>query len=339
MKQHKLISFFLVITFLLVGLSSWTFYKRKSWKREYYTSSIGVAENHPVDLYAKLITQNGEKDSPSSLYDEDYFGDWGWSYASSYDIEHMPLPDSLHVHWVSLRERKFYKGIFKLPQKIIDSIFRNNEINKLEDIYYYGKHKKYFNFSIGIAPKGKVTVWIQGKNNYQKVIAHFQALESDGYSGNLTAQEAIDISLNDFYTSNKKIDSIIKNNIPPEIHKWEKLGKKFTYYIISKNLPKGVTSLEIDYFNQDSDEYNVSSENKFLIQSGAPKWIRSNEFDGEKQIYFKFNDSIILTFEEKRKYLSPKDTLVFLLQTHQNKKSTNAFVTTINEIDSLSINK
>jgi len=339
MKQHKLISVFLSITFILVGLNSWTFYKRKSWKREYYTASIGVAENHPIDLYAKLITKNGEKYSPPSLSDEDDFGYWGRSYGSSYDIEYMPLPDSLHLSWVSLRERKFYKGTFKLPQKIIDSIFKNKEINKFENTDYYGKYKKYFNFSIGIAPKGKITVWIQGKKNYQKEIARFQAQESDGYSGDLTAQEAIDISLNNYYTTNRKIDSIIKNNIPPELDKWEYLGEKFTYYIIHKKLPKGVTSLEIEYFNQESDEYNVDSENKFLINSGAPSFIKSNEFDGEKQIRFSFSDSIISTFKKQRKHIASKDTLVFLLETHQNGKNTNAFVTTINEIDSLILKK
>ncbi len=338
MKQHKLISVFLIFTILLVGLNSWTYYKRQSWKRVYYTASIGVAKNHPVDLYAKLITQNGEKYSSSSLSIEDDFGFWGNSYASSSDIEYMTLPDSLFIHWVSLRERKIFKGTFKLPHKIIDSIFKNNKDKKQKHTDYYGKLKKYFNFSIGIAPEGKITVWIQGKNNFQKEIARFQAQEFDNYLGNSTGQESIDKLVGKFYSSNHKIDSIIKNNIPPELKKWEFLGKKFTYYIIHKNLPKGINTLKIDYFNKDGDEYNVSSHNNFLIQSGAPKWITSNKFDGEKQLRFSFPDSIISIFKEKKKHLTAKDTLVFLLETQPNENSTSSFVTTINELDSSSIN-
>ncbi len=339
MKQHKLISIFLSITFILVGLNSWTFYKRKSWKREYYTASIGVAENHPVYLNAKLITINGEEYSQPSLFSKDDFGFWGDSHSSSSNIEYMTLPDSLFVHWVSLRERKIFKGTFKLPHKIIDSIFKNCKDKKQEDRDYYGKLKRNFNFSIGIAPEGKITVWIQGKRNYQKEIARFQAQEFDSYLGNATGKESIDKLVRRFDAPNKKLDSIIKNNIPPETNKWENLGEKFTYYIILEKLPKGVNSLEIDYFNQDSDEYNVSNQNKFLINSGAPKWIRSNEFDGEKQIRFSFTDSIISIFKEKRKHLIANDTLVFLLETHQNKKTTSSFVTTINEIDSLNLKK
>jgi len=331
-KLHTLIKIYLLITVLLTVLSLLKIYNYKSWLRENYAVSIGVAKDHPIRMTIDITTRNNKKYKSSSLY-EDEFSRWGSSFSSSDAIKYLMLPDSLKLNWVSLRERKIYKGNFKFPAKIIDSIFKYEKDKKKSDLdSYRNTVTYYFDFSIGIAPKGHVTIWLVGKD-FQKEIAQFQAEEvpvfedGDYRFTNDNMDELIEAFTKK--PQNERLDSLLINKIPPELAKWDDRIAKFNYYIITKNFPKGITNLTINLFNGEKSIYNITKNNKIKITGNAPSFIKSNYYDEDKEIRISLEDTIITHFKTQRKALQKKDTLVLLLAYKQEMDSVNALLTTI----------
>lgn len=340
MDIHKLTKLYLIITLLLVVLNLWKIYKVKPWKRVYYGASVGIAKNHPVDLYAK-ITQNGKAVFKPSLSDEDNFVNWGDGSITDVGVINELLPDSLILKWVSLRERNIYGGTFKLPTKKIEWYYKNKKDKLITDksYYYPTKIKKYFNFDIGVAPEGEITVWIVGDGFFRKEIAHFKANEIDTYHYStireIPKQESIETALQDYLNSptSYQYDSIIKNKLPPEINKWKNYQKKFTYYVVVKDLPKDIFNFELETFNKEMDIYSVNEQNKWLFYSGAPKHIKLKS-NKKRDLKFEFDDDLISIFRSKEKALFPNDTLVFLLKGNGALKDVSSFLTSVNEIKS-----
>ncbi|MGM5631962.1 DUF2931 family protein [Apibacter raozihei] len=84
----------------------------------------------------------------------------GWGNDSgtmSVSTERMSVPDSLEFTWYSVKENKFYTGKWKLPHERIYNLFKDGFIDG-----FSGKHETYNNIIIGLAPKGRVTVWLGG---------------------------------------------------------------------------------------------------------------------------------------------------------------------------------
>lgn len=324
MKMHRLTLVLLAATFLLLVLNIWTAYKLKSWKRIYYTAAVSVADKHPINLSSKIIAVDGAEYDKPSIFDENEFAHWGWNSGSSYDIESMLLPDSLVIEWVAIREQKKFGGTYKLPTQKIDSFFKHRKDKLMLDTDYYGKIKKYFSFDIGVAPEGNVTIWIVGKGGFRKEIMHFKAKE-------IKDKEAIDRGTKVYLDTPQSNDSIIRES--PELEKWQNYQKKFNYFVMYSNLPKGVNTLKIRTFNCENDSYDISKENKIVFHSGSPSYIKSNAFDGEKYFEIRFKDNLISIFEAQEKLLKPNDTLVFLIAGSEDSKSISYTLTSIDEMN------
>ncbi|MDH7464189.1 DUF2931 family protein [Chitinophagaceae bacterium 26-R-25] len=83
------------------------------------------------------------------------------------------VPDSLHLLWRSHAEHKFYKGSFALPKEKITALFKEGFM----DTYFDTVRKETYNiFIVGIAPEGRVTVWMSARG-MQREVAHFRAQE------------------------------------------------------------------------------------------------------------------------------------------------------------------
>lgn len=79
-------------------------------------------------------------------------------------------PETFEITWLSLVERKFYKGKWLLPK---------NKIKNYSDKGVYGEHKN-FNYNkiqIGLAPKGLVIVWLINDEETQIEIGRYQATQ------------------------------------------------------------------------------------------------------------------------------------------------------------------
>ena len=332
MRLHKLILVFIIISIILVALNINKYNDFQSWKsdRHYYTAAVGFAEYHPIDGVFTLKAKNGEK---FTLFNNEDFGYWGRAY--NLDLEYMQLPDSLSAHWVALRERKIFKGTFELPYQKIDSLFKMSNPNRgVFDIYGKGDVFAY-TFIIGIEPDGYITLWIEGNYKYQKEIARFKAETTNKYIENATEQESIDELTERLFdrSQTRQLDSIFKYNIPADTTKWKNYSKKYYYYLQFENFPTNIYAMNIDFFNEEKDEFLIKKDTKYFIESGVPLYLKTNKFENDKDIRLKFSEELTHYFNKKQSVLKTSDTLVFLVKYDELQKSMYSSLTTVNEIN------
>lgn len=115
----------------------------------------------PVDFPAVVIAGalyapgNVFASFPSSALTE---GEWGMSNSfNAKDVHPVALPDTLRVLWFAVRERKFYGGEISLAGLPIREAFAEGYFDKPT-----GKRVCYNGFRIGLAPGGRITVWVYG---------------------------------------------------------------------------------------------------------------------------------------------------------------------------------
>lgn len=114
------------------------------------------------------------EDRPSTI--RHGYGDNGWGFPGSYSIGNTApkhLPQKLKLHWYSFTEDKFYEGNFTLPYDRILELF-NEGFNMRR-----AKVKcTYEDIVVGIAPGGRVAVWVKGDGK-QTEVGIYQAEESE----------------------------------------------------------------------------------------------------------------------------------------------------------------
>ena len=131
-------------------------------KRYEWSTSISVPKEYPV------VIQRG-------FMGKSFFGpsciSSSWGMGIEVAKKHaFNLPDTFEITWLSLVERKFYKGKWILPKNKIKEYFENG--------YNYGNKKINYNqIQIGLAPKGLVIVWLLGENGIQIEIGRYQATQ------------------------------------------------------------------------------------------------------------------------------------------------------------------
>ncbi|KQB40382.1 DUF2931 family protein [Flavobacterium aquidurense] len=79
-------------------------------------------------------------------------------------------PDDFEITWLSLVERKFYKGKWILPKNKIQQYLE-------EGFNYNNKKIKCNKIQIGLAPKGMVVVWLLGDYGMQIEVGRYQATQ------------------------------------------------------------------------------------------------------------------------------------------------------------------
>jgi len=124
-------------------------------------------------------------------------GEW-WSSSSVYAVgeERKKVPERMTIRWFSYAENKFYLGVFELPQKKLYDIFKRDY-----GTFFYPdgeEYKKAYNtLTVGIAPKGMITLWIGGSAGN---------IEIGSYQGH----EVLDEDWNDF-SKNPDRKSVMKS--------------------------------------------------------------------------------------------------------------------------------
>jgi hypothetical protein len=78
------------------------------------------------------------------------------------------IPDDFEITWLSLVERKFYKGKWILPKNKIENCLEKG-------VDHQNKKVKCNKIQIGLAPKGVVVVWLLGEQGMQIEIGRYQA--------------------------------------------------------------------------------------------------------------------------------------------------------------------
>lgn len=162
------------------------------------------------------------------------------------------LPDTLLLLWLSVAEKKFYRGEFELPREKILHYMNEGFMARYRD----SQQKETYNtFVVGLAPEGRVTVWLaDGSRRRQIEIARFRAEEEARINPEFVPKDDLYIFKPDYIPSVMRNEKIMKPEIkeriashgypPPEIYDsyakrypWKPevrlpAGSKVTWYLM-----------------------------------------------------------------------------------------------------------
>lgn len=138
---------------------------------EKYTwlGTVSAPQEYPMEVYEGAIIADDFTYPFDAIWGTQNTG-WGKEGGTmNVTTERMNAPHKLEFTWYSLVEKKFYTGKWDLDKE---------KIKKLLDEGFVDQDTKkkvtYHSFVVGLAPKGRVVLWMKGPGN-QKEIGAFQA--------------------------------------------------------------------------------------------------------------------------------------------------------------------
>lgn len=162
-----------ILLILIFGAISLLRCQNKKMEEKFqWLATISAPQEYPMEIYDGALRSNDFTYSFDAIWGTQNTG-WGNSGGTmSVDTKEMEIPHTLEFTYYSLVEKKFYTGKWDLDKEKIEKLFQNGVINRLD-----GKKGNYNEFKIGLAPKGRVVLWINGEG-YQKEVGVFQAHET-----------------------------------------------------------------------------------------------------------------------------------------------------------------
>jgi len=137
-----------------------------------WTGTVSAPQEYPAEVYEGAIVATDFTYSFDAIWGTQNTG-WGnVGGIMSVEREQMEAPDSLNFTWFSIVEKKFYTGAWKLDKAKIAKLFREgfiDDVTKKKDTYNLIK--------VGLAPKGKVVVWLSGAG-FQTEVGSFEARDT-----------------------------------------------------------------------------------------------------------------------------------------------------------------
>ncbi|WP_248574882.1 DUF2931 family protein [Flavobacterium sp. H122] len=138
-------------------------------KKYEWLGTVSAPEEYPAEVYEGAIIANDFQYTFSTIWGTQNTG-WGNTGGTmSVSTETMEIPHALEFTWYSIMERKFYTGKWKLDKEKISEYFEKGYLDQNSN-----KKETYNTFIVGLAPKGRVVLWISGAGN-QKEVGSFQA--------------------------------------------------------------------------------------------------------------------------------------------------------------------
>ncbi len=145
--------------------------KSNTMKKYEWTTSGQADRFYPAFLHkGNFIYEGGEASVPGNRRLGKGWGESGSTHISGEEFK--PLPYAFSVAWISLAEKKYFKGTFELPKDTIVSLFQKGFIDS------YGENGTYDEFKLCVAPGGVVVVWIAGIGRTTE-IGRYQATEAE----------------------------------------------------------------------------------------------------------------------------------------------------------------
>lgn len=221
-------------------------------------------------------------------------------------------PDSLSISWFSYTEKKFYKGKFILPYKIISEKAKQLRMKKKRYGNNYSEedsNKVMLRFFAEILPNGKLAVWISNDDNKLK-IGNYQAKEVNETWHIFDKSDQID--------STSTIDISIKIALVMEHYP----------YKIDIKLPNGFYLGDSDFifFNQKNWYFKSKKPEKIPIFHEIPDCFRLSWSNGKKQFssQFYFKEEKTLNAFRKLKTLQEPNPLLLELKINNANDSISA---------------
>lgn len=163
-NKLKILILAIICSFSLMNCQNKKMEEKYSW-----LGTVSAPQEYPMEVYKGAIVANDFTYGFDAIWGTQNTG-WGNEGGTmSVETEKMGIPHQLEFTWYSLVEKKFFTGKWDLNQKKIKTLFEEGFIDQ-------DTHKKatYNSFVVGLAPEGRVIVWMKGPGN-QKEIGAFQA--------------------------------------------------------------------------------------------------------------------------------------------------------------------
>ena len=144
-----------------------------------WTGTVSAPQEYPMEVYRGALVAEGFTYGFDAIWGTQNTG-WGSPGGTmTTALEKKAVPYQLEFTWYSLVERTFYSGQWNLDPLKIKSLLDEGFIDQ-------DTHKKdtYSTFIVGLAPQGRVVLWMSGAGN-QKEVGVFQAQAT-----NLTKESA-----------------------------------------------------------------------------------------------------------------------------------------------------
>lgn len=134
-----------------------------------WLGTVSAPQEYPAEIYQGAIIADDFTYHFDCIWGTQNTG-WGNEGGTmSVATEQMEIPHTLEFTWYSLVERKFYTGKWVLDKEKITQLFKEGFIG-----FNNNKPATYTAFIVGLAPKGRVVLWVNGAGN-QREVGVFQA--------------------------------------------------------------------------------------------------------------------------------------------------------------------
>ena len=223
-----------------------------------WTGTVSAPEEYPIEVYKGAIIANDFTYGFDAIWGTQNTG-WGNDGGiMSVSTKQMEVPDSLNFTWLSLIEKKFYTGKWKLDKNRIATLFKEGFINEISN-----KKETYTLIKIGLAPKGRVVVWLTGAG-FQTEVGAYQAHDTT-----ITADQAyenakymfkpdyIQLTLADSMVMKPEIKARTTQYGQPEMDIYEVYRKRYDWRPVI-TLPAGGEASSLFY-----NFWNGEEENRF----------------------------------------------------------------------------
>ncbi|SFZ92547.1 Protein of unknown function [Chryseobacterium limigenitum] len=294
-NKLKFLILFVVCSFSLISCQNKRMEEKYNW-----LGTVSAPQEYPMEVYKGAIIADDFSYGFDAIWGTQNTG-WGNEGGTmSVETRLMGIPHKLEFTWYSLVERKFYTGKWDLDKEKINDLFKKGFIDQDNN-----KKTTYTNFIVGLAPKGKVVLWINGPGNQTEVGA-FQAHDTI-----ITKEKAYDNAkymlkegfadrmLDDpsYETFKPEIRAKIKEQGYPNPDIYEIYRKKFNWKP-SVIVPEGGEWIDFGFNNYNGEQENLFAEslhNDTYQKRAVPKFCGFYWRDKSKNRYAVWIDS----FDEK----------------------------------------
>ncbi|MDF2553028.1 MAG: hypothetical protein K0R77_2303 [Chryseobacterium sp.] len=289
-----------IIFFILYGFSLLSCQNKKMEEKYSWLGTISAPQEYPMEIYNGSIIANDFTYGFDAIWGTQNTG-WGNEGGTmSVETQQMEIPHRLEFTWYSLVERKFFTGKWNLDQENISKLFKEGFVDQDTQ-----KKTTYTNFIVGLAPKGRVVLWINGPGN-QREVGVFQAhdtiiTQENAYENAkyMLKEGFADRMLNDpsYETFKPEIKARIEKEGYPSPEIYDAFREKYNWKPVVL-LPEGGELIDFGFNNYNGEQENLFGESlkdNTYKKRAVPKFCGFYWLDKNKNRYAVWIDS----FDEK----------------------------------------
>lgn len=282
---------FVICSFSLVNCQNKKMEEKYNW-----LGTLSAPKEYPMEIYKGAIIADDFAYRFDAIWGTQNTG-WGNEGGTmSVETRNMDIPNKLEFTWYSLVENKFYTGKWDLDKEKIESLFKKGFIDQDN-----GKKTTYSNFIVGLAPKGRVVLWINGPGNqtevgvfqaHDTVITQENAYENAKY---MLKEGFADRMLKDpsYQTFKPEIRAKIEKEGYPAADIYDVYREKYNWKS-SVILPEGSEWIDFGFTNYNGEQENLFGEsltNDTYKKRAVPKFCGFYWRDKNKNRYAVWVDS------------------------------------------------